>query len=162
MAWTTDEVVRLRTLWAEGHSTAEIGRRIGYSKSAVTSKAKRIDLPARPSPIIRDKPKALSTKRIATPHNSRYEVVAPACTLQPVVSLSVVFGRSDQLQGEAPLVGRQPQPLRSRPASNCKWPIGQPGTRDFHFCGESPVEVKSYCKVHAALAFPRLSEGALK
>jgi len=49
--WTDQVVTRLRSLWAEGHSTAEIGRRLGVSKNAVVGKAHRLDLPARPSPI---------------------------------------------------------------------------------------------------------------
>jgi GcrA cell cycle regulator len=54
MEWTEDVIARLRALWAEGHSTAEIGRRIGVSKNAIVGKAHRLDLPARPSPIRRD------------------------------------------------------------------------------------------------------------
>ena len=49
--WTDDTIRELRRLWSEGHSTAEIGRRMGISKNAVVGKAHRLDLPARPSPI---------------------------------------------------------------------------------------------------------------
>jgi len=41
----------LRTLWAEGHATAEIGRRLGVSKNTIIGKSNRLDLTARPSPI---------------------------------------------------------------------------------------------------------------
>ena len=44
--------------------------------------------------------------------------------------------------------------------SQCCWPIGEPGTRDFHFCCE-PVEAvgKSYCPSHAKIAYaPRPRE----
>ena len=54
MEWSEETIVRLRSLWSEGHSTAEIGRRLGVSKNAVVGKAHRLDLPARPSPIRRD------------------------------------------------------------------------------------------------------------
>ena len=53
MEWAEETIVRLRTLWDEGLSTAEIGRRLGVSKNAVVGKAHRLDLPARPSPIRR-------------------------------------------------------------------------------------------------------------
>jgi len=46
--WNEEAVSLLRTLWDEGHSTAEIGRRIGVSKGAVTGKARRLKLPAHP------------------------------------------------------------------------------------------------------------------
>ena len=45
--WTDDTIRELRRLWSEGHSTAEIGRRLGVSKNAVVGKAHRLDLPAR-------------------------------------------------------------------------------------------------------------------
>ena len=51
MDWTDETIERLRTLWAEGHSTEEIGRRMGVSKNAIVGKAHRLRLPSRPSPI---------------------------------------------------------------------------------------------------------------
>src|SRR5277367_81445 len=51
--WSDDAIRRLRQLWTEGHSTSEIGRRLGVSKNAVVGKAHRLDLPGRPSPIRR-------------------------------------------------------------------------------------------------------------
>ena len=54
MDWTTEAIDQLRAFWAEGHSTAEIGRRMGISKNAVVGKAHRLNLPARPSPIRRE------------------------------------------------------------------------------------------------------------
>ncbi len=53
MDWTDEVIERLKALWAEGLSTAEIGRRMGISKNAVVGKAHRLALPARPSPIRR-------------------------------------------------------------------------------------------------------------
>ena len=44
----------LRMLWGEGHSTAEIGRRMGLTKNTIIGAAHRLDLPPRESPIIRD------------------------------------------------------------------------------------------------------------
>lgn len=49
--WTDALIAQLGALWDEGHSTAEIGRRIGVSKNAVVGKAHRLDLPSRPSPL---------------------------------------------------------------------------------------------------------------
>ena len=53
MEWNDETIDRIRALWSEGHSTAEIGRRMGISKNAVVGKAHRLNLPARPSPIRR-------------------------------------------------------------------------------------------------------------
>jgi GcrA cell cycle regulator len=51
--WDERTVRRLRTLHAAGHSMAEIGRRLGFGKNSIVSKAHRLGLSARPSPIHR-------------------------------------------------------------------------------------------------------------
>jgi GcrA cell cycle regulator len=35
----------------------------------------------------------------------------------------------------------------------CKWPIGDPATNDFYFCGLPVVAGKPYCEAHVAVAF---------
>jgi GcrA cell cycle regulator len=71
MEWAEEIIIRLRELWSEGHSTAEIGRRLGVSKNAVVGKAHRLDLPARPSPIRREGERPTSrpgpSRRLAGP-----------------------------------------------------------------------------------------------
>ena len=49
--WTEDLIDTLGKLWAEGLSTAEIGRRLGVSKNSVVGKAHRLSLTPRPSPV---------------------------------------------------------------------------------------------------------------
>ena len=49
--WTPERDDELLGLWDEGHSTSEIGRRMGITKNAVIGRAHRLRLPARPSPI---------------------------------------------------------------------------------------------------------------
>lgn len=49
--WTSDKIILLRRLWDEGHSTAEIGRRLGVSKNSVIGKAHREMLTPRQSPL---------------------------------------------------------------------------------------------------------------
>ena len=44
--WTPTVIGTLRSLWAEGISTAAIGVRMGISKNAVVGKAHRLNLPA--------------------------------------------------------------------------------------------------------------------
>ncbi len=43
--WSAKRVARLRLLWRSGLSTAEIGRLLGVSKSAVAGKIDRLELP---------------------------------------------------------------------------------------------------------------------
>ncbi len=39
----------------------------------------------------------------------------------------------------------------------CKWPIGDPATDDFWFCGLTSQAGKPYCEAHVALAFQPMS-----
>jgi predicted transcriptional regulator len=48
--WSEATTQKLRKLWDEGHSTAEIGRRLGLTKNQVLGKAHRLGLPGRASP----------------------------------------------------------------------------------------------------------------
>ncbi|MBR0662552.1 GcrA family cell cycle regulator, partial [Neoroseomonas oryzicola] len=61
----------------------------------------------------------------------------------------------------APVVAAAPAPVvrgfpAARPrlgARSCCWPIGEPGTSGFRFCGGEPMAGKPYCTEHAALAY---------
>jgi GcrA cell cycle regulator len=35
----------------------------------------------------------------------------------------------------------------------CRWPIGDPGTAEFFFCGGIPVEGLPYCNYHSRVAY---------
>ena len=146
--WTAEVVARLRALWAEGHSTAEIGRRMGLSKNAVIGKAHRLVLPARPSPI-RDK----GTGR--KPHTrTPPRVRGPSLPPLPIVGLA---------PAPAPIPAERPAPVQ-HPATMfkpletrhpCCWPIGEPGTPSFRYCDAPAKPGKPYCPEHVAVAYVR-------
>lgn len=50
-----------------------------------------------------------------------------------------------------------PEPQKRRGPSCC-WPIGDPGTPGFHFCGATPLPGKPYCEEHAQIAYVRLRD----
>ncbi|MCX5616879.1 GcrA family cell cycle regulator [Bombella sp. TMW 2.2559] len=62
MEWTDELIARLKELWEQGLSTAEIGRQLSITKNAVVGKAHRLGLPPRPSPI-RNKAAAEGTRK---------------------------------------------------------------------------------------------------
>ena len=37
--------------------------------------------------------------------------------------------------------------------SKCRWPIGDPGSVEFFFCGGPPVEGLPYCNYHSRVAY---------
>ena len=40
---------------------------------------------------------------------------------------------------------------------NCKWPVGDPATEDFWFCGLPVKQGKPYCEAHVGVAFQPMS-----
>lgn len=38
-------------------------------------------------------------------------------------------------------------------ADDCRWPIGDPRHKDFHFCGKQKVEGRPYCEHHMHRCF---------
>ena len=178
MDWTDETIVRLRSLWDEGHSTAEIGRRLGVTKNAVVGKAHRLNLPARPSPIRRASggavpPRRSSVRRVSGPTLPALASASTPLRVEPVRSDSV---RSDSVRSDLGRVESTRQPTRDvsrgapvlravaqapRPAgrvSACCWPIGEPGTPSFRFCNDGAIHGKPYCAEHASLAYVRVRD----
>ena len=148
MEWTAKAIDLLRALWAEGHSTAEIGRRMGVTKNAIVGKAHRLDLPARPSPIRKEAGASPATPRRKP---SVREAAAPARRFVP------------QPQPAPPPAAAAPVVATVRPfprasLRSCCWPIGEPGARDFRFCAAEADPGKPYCADHVAVAYVRVRD----
>lgn len=190
MEWTEETIFRLRELWQQGLSTAEIGRRMSITKNAVVGKAHRLILPARPSPIRkasitarpdpsqtarRDPPRpdraptAGEPSRIAqfvprplpaagdTPETVRagQDPIASITPLRPVPSPVNHATVSRASRGTERAIDLQ-EPRRRGQA--CCWPLGDPGTKQFRFCGDEPIQGKPYCTEHAQLAYVKLRD----
>jgi hypothetical protein len=46
---------------------------------------------------------------------------------------------------------------RLLPGSGCKWPIGEPKARDFHYCGKVRILGKPYCEYHCSIAYNKVA-----
>ena len=150
--WNDATMAALRSLWAEGHSTAEIGRRLGFSKNAIVGKAHRLNLAARPSPIRRsNKPRTLRPSRAKGP-----SLPALAC-LQHVATTS-----SLPKNLTTPTLPSKERDYRTSPArlgsGRCCWPIGEPGTRQFRFCDAPSAPGRPYCPEHVAVAYVKVRD----
>ena len=149
MEWTSNAIDLLRALWAEGLSTAEIGRRMGVTKNAIVGKAHRLDLPARPSPI--RKQDAVGGAP-ATPRRkpAAREASQAGRRADPAAALAAAPPAPAAVAAVHPFP--RPPSLRS-----CCWPIGEPGTRDFRFCSAEADPGKPYCAAHVAVAYVRVT-----
>jgi GcrA cell cycle regulator len=158
--WDAATIQRLRDLWDEGHSTAEIGRRMGISKNAVVGKAHRLDLPPRPSPIPRG-----GERKAPTPYVRRTPVptLPPlASDAAPVVATPIAWPASLAIAGVAVLPVRTslpaPQPVQAPPVPgkvpHCLWPMND--GRPWRFCGDPTKAGSVYCGTHDKRAYVRV------
>ncbi len=154
MEWNEEAIGRLRTLWAEGHSTAEIGRRMAVSKNAVVGKAHRLGLVARPSPIRREG--APSAARPPSPRRAVGPTLPPLPGAQAAPPPAALPERP--MVAPMPAVPVRVAPTRSTRSSACCWPIGEPGTPSFRFCDGDALAGKPYCAEHAQLAYVKVRD----
>ena len=68
-----------------------------------------------------------------------------------------------QPQPSVPKVEYEPMPanvikLSALTSDMCSWPIGDPGTDGFRFCGRSAVTSKPYCAEHCSIAYVKVSK----
>jgi len=172
MVWDEETIRHLRELWAQGLSTAEIGRRLGVSKNAIVGKAHRLDLDARPSPIRRDGAKPATERPAALPRMAgptlpplasagTAAIVSPS-NVQPLRAPPVVGPRpvtATPVTMPAPRPAMPSAPLQSRRSTpSCCWPIGEPGTKAFRFCDDMSIQGKPYCDEHAKLAYVKIRD----
>ena len=123
MEWNTETIERLRGLWAEGYSTAEIGRRMGISKNAVVGKAHRLNLPSRPSPIRREPGGRAS--RPPQPRRVTGPTLPPLATAAAPAATEAAAPAPVEAMLREPVVRNTPRPAwRSTRPLTCSWPLG--------------------------------------
>lgn len=140
---------RLKQLWGAGLSALECGSEIGLAgdDAAVREAVLRaIEEANRPQPKVAKPPKA---KPVRKTHAQRLK--------QAYGDDDTAFA-PDNITG-APLAfdlaipSGQRKTLLELTPKTCKWPVGDPSTPDFFFCGGPPAEGLPYCVHHCRRAY---------
>ncbi len=155
--WTEDRVGALKKLWLEGQSASQIAKQLGggVTRNAVIGKVHRLGLSGRATPS--QPARAATTFRPARTRTTppaqpsaprRIEAVQPAP--RPVAPTPVVASVAE-LPGTATVM--------TLGAHMCKWPIGDPSSTEFSYCGRRASE-GVYCVEHARVAYqPQIKRG---
>lgn len=145
MEWTEERVESLKKLWLEGLSASQIAKLLGgVTRNAVIGKVHRLGLSGRATP--------------SQPARATYKAPRPA---RPAVSAAPIVRRPLEARFVAAPAPR-PAPYVEMPGTAtvltlgrhmCKWPIGDPATDEFTFCGRRAGDEGPYCIEHARLAY---------
>lgn len=149
MAWTEDRVEVLTKLWAEGLSASQIAKQLGgVTRNAVIGKVHRLGLsgratPSRPARKTAAKPAAARTRKVTTvPAVPRVPDPAP----EPDVAIPAPVEAKLMSNGEYATILTIKDHM-------CKWPIGDPSSDEFRFCGRKVKESEPYCEPHCSVAY---------
>ncbi len=149
MAWTEDRVEILTKLWAEGLSASQIAKQLGgVTRNAVIGKVHRLGLSGRAKPS--NPARKTARKRSTAPRKRVPSISSKPRAPRPVVQKPPA-----------------PPPIEAKPMANgkyatiltirdhmCKWPIGDPSTSEFRFCGRRTEDKdEPYCTAHSRVAY---------
>ncbi|MGO9744500.1 MAG: GcrA family cell cycle regulator [Roseiarcus sp.] len=171
MSWTEERVELLRQLWLDGKSASQISAALGagLTRNAVIGKVHRLGLAGRAKapaaqPNVTAAPKAQAARR--RPNGSAAATTRP--TAAPMIaSPAIVQGNTALAVNAAAAPEAQPArseeevviPLSRRVTivdlkeSMCRWPLGDPTSPDFRYCGSPSSGTTPYCQHHGALAY---------
>ena len=171
-AWDSNILKKLKSLVGKGLSTSEIGKKLGLSKNAVVGKLHRMgwNAGATDSGVAAKKPvqKTETRKAKVSPKKVEKKSVGasaakkPAAPLKPVKAKVVapkekpVANPVRKQTGGHAIAGKKGVSLHQRMVEHalemanlkpnqCRWPIGDPDSENFHFCGHTVFVGKPYC-----------------
>ena len=177
MSWTDERVELLKKMWTEGQSASQIAKELGgVTRNAVIGKVHRLGLSNRAGASASPAPEKKPAKA-ESPAKAEPKKPAKAETKEKVIEVTVSPRKAIVPAG---------QPLPPQPSANeipaetlanvrevektakkislmeltertCKWPIGDPATDDFWFCGLAVQQGKPYCEAHVSVAFQPMS-----
>ena len=142
--WTAERIAQLRHCVVTGLTCSEIAAEIGVSRNAVIGKIHRLGLSTgRPAgaqagscPPRARRPRAPSQRRLL----QLACVQAPDGGTAPIVLCAVVEST-------------HPCALTELAERTCRWPLGDPMSADFAYCGNDAITGFTYCVGHARMAY---------
>jgi len=111
--------------------------------------------PARPAPAPSAAPTAAPVSNV-TPLPMRKAIIPAGQPLPPQPSLNEISPEALASVREVEKRAKR-LTLMELTERTCKWPIGDPATDDFWFCGLPSLPGKPYCEAHVGVAFQPMS-----
>ena len=153
--WTNERVELLKRLWSDGHSASQIAAEIGgVSRNAVIGKVHRLGLAGRVT-----KPNGAQA---ASGRRPRAEAESPGASVGPTVLAPAPPALALIQPTSVPSAVALPESSRVTIMElrdfMCRWPMGDPSTPDFRFCGDRAITGLPYCTHHSRIAYQPAAE----
>ncbi len=153
MSWTDERVELLAKLWLGGLSASQIAAELGagITRNAVIGKVHRLGLAGRAKPAAnatprpRQKIQPRSSGRMTSTLVRGNTALAAA---PEIISEAVVRPVEEVI---VPLA--EPVTIIDLREAMCRWPMGDPASPDFRFCGARTPTGMPYCEGHRRLAY---------
>ena len=159
MQWTAEAVEDLKRLALEGRSASVIAAALGMaSRNAVIGKASRIGikLSGGGRAAVRGKAPARAgrSRWAAIPHLPGAAALAGGARVMP----GSQPGDGEEWKaawklGEAEVGEMRRVRFEEIREFACRWPLGDPKTGEFAYCGLTPAKGQSYCAGHCRMAY---------
>ncbi len=143
--WTDENTARLKVLVAEGHSAEAIRVIIGHkSRSAIIGKVHRVGLS-----LAKSQGKKAAKAKPVRRAPIRVKPVSPLRRALEMAPEPMPFAIVEEVVvPEKERVG-----VEGLGEHQCRWPINDPQSTDFHFCHHKRIGGISYCEIHARRAY---------
>lgn len=166
MSWTDQQIQSLKKMWGNGFSASDIAKQLGggMTRNAVIGKAHRLKLSvsAPATKQIDGAAVAAATantmagiQRASTKKRVMLRPLPPVQTPSHSTPQEVVKETLRALDNKARPEGISVTKAGER---HCRWPIGDPRSPDFRFCGCEAHEGLPYCLDHARVAYQTISK----
>jgi len=143
----------MKVLFDKGMSTAEIGKRLGFSKNAIVGKINRLgwNMPSKGKAKAAPQPKK---KKAAPPPPKPVKKGADPRPKQKIVPQKKESATAKQISKKniERVILHAAQLMALKP-DQCRWPLGDPDSDEFRFCGEKCFARKPYCFEHCKNAY---------
>jgi GcrA cell cycle regulator len=144
MGWTDERVETLKKLWLDGLSASQIAKQLGgVTRNAVIGKVHRLGLSGRATPSQPQRP------IFKAPRAPRPAVAAAPAQRRPIEPSMPASVPAPSFSAEEPGTAT----VLTLGAHMCKWPIGDPSSDSFTFCGRRSEHEGPYCVEHARIAY---------
>ena len=167
MSWTDERIEFLRELWSEGLSASQIAAQLGgVSRNAVIGKVHRLKLssrgrakavPARQKKAPQATTATKSVQRTVAATRSATASIGATALQEQFNDEPFAYQYIRPVENVVVPISRRLQ-LVQLSERTCKWPTGDPLSKDFSFCGNDAAESGPYCGYHSKVAFQPASE----